>query len=196
MKTEFLQNLKVGGQPLPKEVIDAVLAENGRDIENAKKTFADYDSIKEQLKAAKDGLKAFENVNVEELQGKIKTLQGELDEKDKAWQQKIENMTFEAAVKDAITSAHGRNAKAIAALLDTDALRKSKNREADLKAAVENLKKENEYLFESEKHEMRGFTPVGGRDGAPQGDEISTLHDAVQSAMRMKTNDPNEPGTN
>lgn len=37
MKTEFLQNFKVGEQPLPKEIIDAILAENGRDIEAAKK---------------------------------------------------------------------------------------------------------------------------------------------------------------
>lgn len=29
MKREFLQNLKVGDQPLSKEVIDAILAENG-----------------------------------------------------------------------------------------------------------------------------------------------------------------------
>lgn len=36
MKREFLQNFKVGDQPLPKEVIDAIMAENGRDIEAAK----------------------------------------------------------------------------------------------------------------------------------------------------------------
>lgn len=197
MKTEFLQNLKVGDQPLPKEIIDAILAENGRDIENAKKPFADYDNIKEQLKAAKDGLKAFENVNVDELQGKIKTLQGDLAAKDAAWQQKLDDMTFDAAVKDAVAAAHGRNAKAIAALLDTDTLRKSKNREADLKTAVENVKKENAYLFESERHNFRGFTPPGGRDndGHNGGEEVNTLHDAVLSAMKMKTNDPNDPGT-
>ena len=49
MKTEFLQNFKVGDQALPKEIIDAILAENGRDIEAAKKPFADYESVKEQL---------------------------------------------------------------------------------------------------------------------------------------------------
>ena len=53
MKTEFLQNFKVGDQALPKEIIDAILAENGRDIEAAKKPFADYESVKEQLKTAK-----------------------------------------------------------------------------------------------------------------------------------------------
>ena len=52
MKREFLQNFKVGDQPLTKEIVDAIMAENGRDIEEAKKPFADYDSIKEQLQTS------------------------------------------------------------------------------------------------------------------------------------------------
>ena len=36
MKREFLQNLKVGDQPLSKEVIDAIMEENGKDIESLK----------------------------------------------------------------------------------------------------------------------------------------------------------------
>ena len=59
MKREFLQNLKVGDQALPKEIIDAIMDENGKDIEAAKKPFADYEAIKERLKTAEDGLKAF-----------------------------------------------------------------------------------------------------------------------------------------
>ena len=57
MKREFLQNLKVGDQPLSKEVIDAIMAENGRDIEAAKKPFADYDTIKGQLEEAQKTIK-------------------------------------------------------------------------------------------------------------------------------------------
>ena len=49
MKREFLENLKIGDQPLSKEAIDAIMAENGRDIEAAKKPYADYESIKQQL---------------------------------------------------------------------------------------------------------------------------------------------------
>ncbi len=52
MKAEFLQNLKVGNQSLTGEVVDAILAENQRDVEAAQKPFADYESIKEQLAAA------------------------------------------------------------------------------------------------------------------------------------------------
>lgn len=150
MKTEFLQNFKVGDQPLTKEIIDAILAENGRDIEAAKKPFADYESIKEQLQTAKDGLKAFEGVDVAQLQGEITKLQGQLADKDKEWQAKIDTLNFETKVKDAITAAKGKSAKAISALLDMDALKASKNQEADIKAAIDALKKESDYLFESE----------------------------------------------
>ena len=165
MKTEFLQNFKVGDQPLPKEVIDAILAENGRDIENAKKPFSDYEAIKDQLKAAKDGLKAFEGVDVSKLQGEISTLQGQLADKDKEWKEKLDGMAFDGRIKDAIAAAKGRNTKAISALLDVDALRASKNQEADIKAALEAVKKDNGYLFETE-------TPppfAGGTGSAPAG---------------------------
>ena len=167
MKTEFLQNFKVGDQPLPKEIIDAILAENGRDVEAAKKPFADYESLKEQLKAAKDGLAAFKDVDVSQLQGRITELTGQLADKDKEWQAKLDGMAFDGRIKEAITAAKGRNTKAIAALLDTDVLRASKNQEADIKAALDALKKDNGYLFETETPPPyasgTGTQPMGGR---------------------------------
>ena len=150
MKTEFLQNFKVGDQPLPKEIIDAILAENGRDIEAAKKPFADYENIKTQLKTAKEGLEAFKGVDVSELQGKIATLTGQLADKDKQWQEKLDGMAFDGRIKEAITAAKGRNAKAITALLDVGTLRTSKNQDEDIKAALEAVKKENGYLFDDD----------------------------------------------
>ena len=36
MKREFLQELRVGDAALPKEVVDAIMAENGKDIQNHK----------------------------------------------------------------------------------------------------------------------------------------------------------------
>lgn len=150
MKTEFLQNFKVGDQPLPKEIIDAILAENGRDIEAAKKPFADYENLKGQLKTAKEGLAAFKGVNVEDLQSKITALTGQLADKDKAWQEKLDGMAFDGRIKEAITAAKGRNAKAITALLDVETLRASKNQAEDIKAALEAVKKENGYLFDDD----------------------------------------------
>lgn len=150
MKREFLENFKIGGQPLTSEVIDAILAENGRDVEAAKKPFADYEAIKEQLQTARDGLKAFEGVDVAQLQGEISKLQGQLTTKDQEWQGKLDTMAFDGKIKDAITAAKGKSAKAIAALLDLDTLRASKNQDADIKTALEGLKKDSGYLFEEE----------------------------------------------
>lgn len=148
MKKEFLQNFKVGGQPLTDEVIDAILAENGRDVEAAKAPYADYDSIKDQLNTAKETLKGLEGVDVKELQGKITTLQTDLKNKETEYQGKLADMTFDHALEKAITGANGRNAKAIRALLDVDALKASKNQEADIKTALDGLKKDNGYLFD------------------------------------------------
>ena len=148
MKRDFLQNFKVGDQPLPKEIIDEIMAENGRDIEAAKKPFADYDSIKEQLQTAKDGLKAFEGVDIAQLQSKVTELQGKLDAKDTEWQGKLADMEFDHALESAITGAKGKSVKAIRAMLDVDTLKGSKNQEADIKAALESLKKDSGYLFD------------------------------------------------
>ena len=49
MKRDFLQIFKVGDQPLSKETIDAIMAENGRDIEAATKPFTKYDSKHRQI---------------------------------------------------------------------------------------------------------------------------------------------------
>ena len=49
MKRDFLQGLQVEGKPLPKEIVDAIMAENGRDIENVKARFSDYEELKQQL---------------------------------------------------------------------------------------------------------------------------------------------------
>lgn len=150
MKREFLQNFKVGEQPLTDEIIEAIMAENGRDVQAEQAKYADYDSIKEQLQTAKDGLKAFEGVDVAQLQSQIAALNTQLSDKDKEWQGRLDAMEFDGKIKDAITAAKGKSAKAISALLDMDTLRASKNQDADIKTALEALKKDSGYLFEDE----------------------------------------------
>ncbi len=82
----------------------------------------------------------------------LKTLRGntQLSTKDKEWQDKLNGMAFDGKIKEAITAAKGRNAKAISALLDVEKLKKSTNQDADIKDALEALKKDNAYLFEDD----------------------------------------------
>ena len=145
MKREFLQNIKVGDQPLPKEVIDSILNEHSRSIGTLK---AEKENLETQLQTAKDGLKAFEGVDVKDLQGQITKLQQDLADKDAAHKTELANMAFDRALEGAITAAKGRNPKAIKALLDVDTLKASKNQEADIKTALEGLQKESGYLFD------------------------------------------------
>ena len=144
MKRDFLANFKVGENALPKEIIDAILSENESDVKAAK---ADANGLREQLKAAQEGLKAFEGVDVNALNGKVSELTAKLEAQAKEHETAIAKLTFEHALDGAITSAKGRNAKAIRALLDTDKLFASKDQSADIAKALEDLKASDGYLF-------------------------------------------------
>ena len=172
MKAEFLQNFKVGDAPLPKEVIEAILAENGRDVEEAKKPFADYDSIKEQLRTATEGLKAFKGVDVKDLQGQVAKLTKDLSDQAEAHKKQLADLAFDGVLKEAITAVRGRNTKAIAALLDVDALKASKDQTADIKSALDALKKDSGYLFDSEETPPP-YSPLAGTQHPPAGKEFN-----------------------
>ena len=150
MKREFLQNIKVGDAALPKEIIDLIMEENGKDIEAVKSKFADYDSIKEQLTEANKQIEGFKSMDIDGVRKAAEEWKQKAEQAEKDAAQKIADMQFEGAIKDAITAAKGKNVTAIAALLDRDTLRQSKNQSDDIKKALEGLKKDNDYLFDGE----------------------------------------------
>ena len=63
------------------------------------------------------------------------------------YEARIREINLEAAVKQAVTAAGGRNYKAIRALLDADGL--GEDPEAGARMAVAAVKRENPYLFTS-----------------------------------------------
>lgn len=152
MKREFLANLKVNGEALTKEVIDAILDENSRDIGAAKKPYEDYDHIKEQLTTAQQTLADIQKngQTVEAAQQKATEWENKYNQAVADHQKELADRDFAQKLEGAITGAKGKNAKAITALLDLKALQDSKNQDADIKAALEELKKGNDYLFESD----------------------------------------------
>lgn len=183
MKTEFLKNFKVGDQELPKEVIDAIMAENGRDIEAAKKPFADYETIKSQLDEANRTIEGFRAMDIDGVKKAAEDWKQKFEQAQKDADARVAAIQFDAMLDSAITSARGRNAKAVKALLDVDALKASKNQEADVSAALESLKKDSGYLFESETPPPyaagTGTTSVGGK--------YSPEMNAIRAAAGLKT---------
>lgn len=164
MKREFLEGLE-----LEKEVIDQIMAENGNDIEaekaKAKAAEADRDNYKEQLDTATAELDKFKDVKPEELQQQITSLQQQLKDKDDEYKAKEADRAFRDSVAEAIKSAEGRNAKAVMALLDLDELKGSKNQKDDIKAAIEAVKADNDYLFGGNEPIQNPTHPTGGSGG-------------------------------
>ena len=107
------------------------------------------DNYKDSLETARNTLKGFEGVNVDELKGKIDQLTSDLTSKEAEYREIISDMEFTAVLDSAIASSGARNAKALKALLDVDTLKASKNRSDDIRLAIETAKKENDYLFVS-----------------------------------------------
>lgn len=148
MKREFLKNFKVGEQELPKEVIDAILDENGRDIEAARKPFADYDDLKTRLEEADKTIEGFKGMDIDAIRKEADDWKAKAEQAKEDADAKVAEVEFNSRLTAAITGARGKNAKAVMALLDLEALKTSKNQEADINTALEVLKKDSGYLFE------------------------------------------------
>ena len=138
MKREEVKN-KIPG--ITDEQLDWLMGENGRDV-TAEKTKAaslqgQVDDLTKKLNTAKDGLKAFEGVDVADLKGQITKLQGQLTEQ-------ADSFAFDAALDGAI-----RDVKAIRGMLDVAALKASKDRTSDIKTALDALVKDKAWAFDA-----------------------------------------------
>lgn len=125
MKTEFLKGLGIESQ----EVIDKIMAENGKDVNAAKKNTEQLETqvsglqeqINErdkQLKQLKDSAKDNESLlsQIQQLQEDNKTAKADYDAK-------IADMQKSNAIEIAVRDAKAKNAKAVIALLDTEKIK-------------------------------------------------------------------------
>lgn len=163
MKRKDLEDLG-----LEKEAVDKIMDWNGKDIEAEKaKTKAaegERDNYKAQLDTATEKLDKFKDVKPEEMQATIEQLRKDLKAKDDEYAAKEAERLFNDALDKAITTAGGRNAKAIRGLLDIDALRESKDQTEDIKKALEGIRESDSYLFgEGEPFQ----NPIGSTGGKP-----------------------------
>ena len=141
MKREFLQGLQVEGQPLPKEIVDAIMAENGRDIENVKARFSDYDELKQQLAQTQEA---------EDAIAVAKQWEEKYNQAVDTHRREMSDLIFSHNLENAIIAYKGRNTKAITALLDVEAIQSSENQKDALEQALDALKEECSYLFREE----------------------------------------------
>ena len=145
MKREFLLGLQVEGNPLPKEVVDAIMAENGRDIQKVRAGFADYDEMKEELSQLRQTAQETDTHRENAL-----VWEDKYNRAVEEHARELAQVNFQNRLNGAILRAKGRSAKAICALLDLEALQASEDQPKAIEAALAQLKAASGYLFESE----------------------------------------------
>lgn len=123
-------------------LLDTTGAELTREKAKAADLQKQLDAANSQLSGVQDKLKAFDGVDVAQLKGESDKLRQQIADMKDGW-------AFDSALDGAIRDAKGRSVKAVRGMLDLDALKASKDRSADIKAAIEGLVKENPWAFET-----------------------------------------------
>nr|DAU51249.1 MAG TPA: minor structural protein [Caudoviricetes sp.] len=180
MKKEDLQKLG-----LTEEQINEVFKMNGLDVngakgelENAKKELEDY---KAQFTSTQAELKKLQELKPEELSKQVSDLNEKLASQKADFEKQIADRNFNDLLAKTVTTAGGREAKAIMPFLDIEALKASKNQEADIKSAIEAVKGEHDYLFASTEPVKNAVSSTASNANAS-----NTALDFAKSVMGIK----------
>lgn len=175
MKTDFLKELGITEQA----TIDAIMAQNGKDINHAKSQqstletkvtdletqLADRDKQLEDLKASVG--------DNEELTKKISELEDANKNATTEYENKIANIQKTHAIENGVRDAKGKNIKAIMALLDIDKITHENGEVKGLSEQLETLKSDenSSFLFgdsgDNPPSGTKPNNPPGGNGGTP-----------------------------
>lgn len=170
MKTDFLKELG-----LEKEVIDKIMAENGKDIEHYKAQVAalttEKGNLTAQLTDANQQIEDFKGLDIEGIKNAAEDYKKKFEAAEAKAKADIEALRFDTALNSALSGAKARNAKAVKALLNMDDLKLNDGKIVGLEEQLKQVKEENDYLFESEENIPRivgatGNTPPIEDDSA------------------------------
>ncbi|HBE9046681.1 TPA: phage scaffolding protein [Listeria monocytogenes] len=169
MQREYLKGLG-----LEDEVINKVMAENGKDITAAKQQLseveAERDGLKSQLTQRDkdiDDLKKDSGTS-EELKKQIEDLQQKNKDLESDYQSEIAETKKNSAIELALASAKAKNPKAVRALLDNDKLELTDEGLKGLDEQLEALQESDAYLFAQESEAVPKFG-FSGNPTAPAG---------------------------
>lgn len=150
MKRKFLEDLG-----LEKEIIDNIMAENGKDVEKAK---ADYDDLKGQLDTAQTTIADLKknNTDNEKLQATITEHEATIAK----LQKESEDKDFNYRLEDALKGSKVKNSKALKALLDLEKVKIEGDKLIGLDEQIKALQESDKYLFEDDGPSIGGITPT------------------------------------
>lgn len=173
MERKFLEDLGIS-----KEIIDKVMAENGKDIEAQKALTAaeagKLTAANDTIKQLQEAVKKFDGVDIEKLKKDV----GDWENK---YNTDISKLKLETALDMALVGNKARNSKAVKALLNLDEIKLDGDKLIGLDSQLEKLKTESDYLFEGiEKATTSDTTNVS--TGMEHGDSLDGESDKFISA--------------
>ena len=131
-----------------KEALGKAVAENYKTVAEFDKQATKLANMTTRAETAEETLKGFEGKDFDAIIRERDEWKTKNEELVATHQREKDEQEFNDSLSAAISTAKGKNGKAISALLDLDALRGSKNRDKDIQTALEGLRAEHGYLFE------------------------------------------------
>lgn len=198
MKREFLKNME-----LTDEQINAIMAENGKDVNGLKEQVNSLTSEKEGLQSQLTD----RDTQLKDLKGKVKDseeLTAEIDQLQKANKEAKEKYEADMAAQQksflidkALTGAGARNAKAVSSLLDLDSVEVKDGQLTGLDDQLKSLHESDGYLFKEDQqqneHQQQGGVRItGGQTKSESATKIDMAHASYQEIKAFKEAHPDD----
>lgn len=172
------------------------VAENYKTVaEHEKKVNRLTDDLAAEKKRADEAvetLKGFEGKDFDAITRERDEWKRKHDENQQKYQEEQEEREYNADLEAAASAAKCRDIKALTAHLDHEALRKSRNRKADMEAAINAQRTERGYLFDDNGGDPKFTDPKGTGGNAGSGNatvkEIMAIKDPVERQARIVQN--------
>lgn len=186
MKREDLRKLL--GDDVADEVIDKIMAENGKDIEKHKADntalITERDGLKTQLKDASVQIESFKGMDIEGVKKSADEWKSKAEQATRDAEDQVSRLKFDHALESALTGARARNAKAVTALLNPELMKLADDGSiSGLKEQLETIQREHDYLFESDEPPPKIVT--GGNNKSITSDAVL---DAARKAAGLPVN--------
>lgn len=149
MKREFLKELG-----LSDDVIDKIMAENGKDVESEKAKIAakeaEIKNITAQLSEANKQIEAFKGMDIDGIKKAADEWKTKYETAKAESEKELQALKLESALETALIAGKAKNTIAVKALLNKDIIKLDGDKLLGLEEQLAKLKKDAAYLFEEE----------------------------------------------
>ncbi len=178
---------------LTEDQIAEVFKINGKDVEKAKGDLAtvqtELASTKEQLNTANTEIESYKSMDIDGIKASAESYKTKFEAAQANAQKEIDALKFSHAIENALSTAKAKNVKAVKALLNMEGLKLNGEEIVGLKEQIENIRKDNEFLFDEVEPNGTGGSKGGGAKGG-KGGGIEENYGASLAKLKGKEKAP------